>query len=255
MPDYVAALLVDGRDPCTFHAEFFARYRSDIPETMARYGGSLAWQYWRPVESVLLLLSERGVPAVVPEVGELVIGRTTVRHAFRTVRLWELDPEPVLETRNPGLMAWALLMRTGREQAGQLGRLVGATGNDLWAARFLTLGSLRYDRNELERMLGGPKMGLVEAIMEGSSLVRDERERGRAEGKAEGKAEGQSRGKVDEARLLLKRALTKRFPGLESTAAIESIADVDRLESLLLDHVLGDSDRATVEQAILTAAN
>ena len=55
MPDYVAALTIAGQEPCTFHIEFVLKYRKEVPETIARYGGNLAWQYQRPVRSVLLL--------------------------------------------------------------------------------------------------------------------------------------------------------------------------------------------------------
>jgi len=275
MPDYVALLSVPGQEPRIFHVEFFTRYHSDVPKSMARYGGSLAWQYLRPVESVLLLLSENGVPDSVPEVGLFSVGVTTVRHEFRTIRLWEQDPEPVLATGDPGLMSWALLMKLGRDGAERLGTKVGATGNEQWVARFLTLGSLRYDRKELEIMLGGSRMGLVEAIMEGSSLVREAREKaaaegreigieqgrelGRQEGREQGREQGRTlglqQGQAEEARRLLRLAVAARFPGLESAPAIERISNIEVLESILLQHVIGGSDRATVERQILAGAD
>ena len=259
MPDYVASLSIDGKNPCIFHVEFFLQYRKDVPTTMARYGGSLAWQYLRPVKSILLLLRDEGVPDDIPASGEFAFGETRLTHPFRTVRLWDLDPEPVLSSGDPGLLPWALLMKLGRDEAVRLGAEVGGSGNEQWIARFLTLGSLRYHRHELEQMLGGggPQMGLVEAIMQGSSLVREavqeEREQGRVEGEAQGLARGEAKGQAEEARRLLRMALADRFPGLETMPEIDRIANIPDLESLLIQHAIRSLDRDSVAQAILSA--
>ena len=263
MPDYVASLDIAGQEPCTFHVEFFLNYRKDIPATMARYGGSLAWHYLRPVKSVLLLLRDQNVPDEIPDVGEFGVGETKVRHPFRTVRLWELDPTPVLSAGDPGLLPWALLMRLGREEAQRLGAEVGKSGNVQWMARFLTLGSLRYDREELKQMLGGPRMGLVEAIVEGSSLFQYERERGEAAGLAKGEAAGLAKGEAAglakgeaaEARRLLRLILADRFPGLENLPELDRIVDLADLENLLLQHATRAGDSHSVERAILEAAS
>ena len=134
-------------------------------------------------------------------------------------------------------------MRLGREEAHRLGEEVGKSGNVQWMARFLTLGSLRYDREELKQMLGGPRMGLVEAIVEGSSLVRYERERGEAAGLAK------------EARRLLRLILADRFPGLENLPELDRIVDLADLENLLLQHATRAGDSHSVERAILEAAS
>ena len=244
----------EGRETCILHVEFFGRHRRTIPTAMARYGGSLCWQHLRPVESVLLLLSEQGAPEEIPEFGELVIGSTKVIHGFRTVKLWEQDPEPVLALGNPALLAWAALMRLGREAAAELAKSVRATGNDLWVARFLTMGSLRYDRREVEEMLGGLRMGLEEAMVEGSWIFHDAEKRAVARGQVEGEARGKELGQAHEARRLLRLALTSRFPGLESMPELDRIAKVDDLEALLLGPVMARADRSAVERAIVLAA-
>ncbi len=263
MPDYVASLSIDRQEPSTLHVEFFLHYRDTIPSGIARYGVSLACQYRRPVQSVLFLLKPEGAPDEIPAVGEYVVGDTRMIHPFTTVRLWELDPEPVLSSGDPGLLPWALLMRFGREQAETLAKKVSASGNEQWIARFLTLGSLRYHRHELERMLshGGPGMGLVEAIMEGSSLVQEATERAAAEGQAaglakglaEGRIAGQVEGQIQEALRLLRLAIQERFPGLETTPELDRIQSVDALETLLLKHVLRAQDRDAVARAIVDA--
>ncbi len=287
LPDFVASLSIDGAEPRTLHVEFLLHYRADAPATVARYGGSLAWQYRRPVTSILLMLQRGGVPDIVPEVGEYSIGETTLRHPFRTVRLWELDPEPVLATEDPALFPWALLMRLGREQAEQLGAQVGRSGNEQWIARFLTLGGLRYPRVDLERMIGGPTMGLAEAIVEGSSIFVEAREKAEAEarrkgevegrrkgevegrrkgeaegrregevqGRIEGRIEGQRQGQVEGARRLIRLALADRFPGLEVMPELDRIDNAADLETLLLKHVMRSDDRIAVEKAIVETAS
>ena len=251
MPDYVAAMAIAGQEPCILHAEFSLEYRKEIPSKIARYGGNLAWQYQRPVKSLLLLLRNQGVPDNIPLVGEYRIGETRLSHPFKTVRLWELDPEPLLSAGDPGLLPWALLMRMGREEAERLGAEVGRTGNEQWIARFLTLGSLRYHKDELQQMLGGPRMGFVELIIQGSSLVQYEREQAEAIGLAKGEANG----KAEEARRLLRLALADRFPGLETMPELDRIVDLADLESLLLRHATRALDGTSVKAAIQAAAS
>lgn len=80
LPDYVAVLSVGGGEPFAFHAEFYLDWATDIPRNMARYGGSLAWQYQRLVISVMLLLRRERAPAEVPDTGEYTIGHTRTTH-------------------------------------------------------------------------------------------------------------------------------------------------------------------------------
>jgi hypothetical protein len=144
LPDYVAELQVGNGEPIICHVEFYIPYHNGIPAMMARYGGSLAWQYKLQVESVLLLLRPDGMPQDIPAFGEYVIGRTKIIHPFRTVRIWELDPTPVLESNNPRLFPWAILMKSTEEQVRAMGTAVGHLKDDVALGRFLTLGSVRY---------------------------------------------------------------------------------------------------------------
>ena len=142
LPDFVAVMLKALQEPVIAHAEFESRYDSDVPKNMARYGGSLSWQHQMPVDSVLVLLRPEGVPAQVPEMGRYDIGATQTAHPYRVVRLWQLDPTPVLETNNPRLLPWALLMRSTDEEARRIASIVASQGDDEAVSRFLQLGSL-----------------------------------------------------------------------------------------------------------------
>ena len=270
IPDYAATVAVDSGEPFTFHVEFQLEYRAGVPARMARYGVSLAWQHGRRTVSVLLLLRPEGVPAEIPEVGVYAIGETRGTHPYRVVRLWEIDVLPIIESRDPRLYPWGMLMRLSETQARQLAAALAKLGDEELLGRFLTLGSLRYDRKRLEEMLGGPEMGLVEAILQGSSLVREVVEKaaqeslekgreegeakGREEGEAKGREEGEAKGRTQEAQRLLRSALRKSFPGLEQLPEIDEIAKIESLEDLLLNEVLPGRDREQVRIAIIRAA-
>jgi hypothetical protein len=85
-------------------------------------------------------------------------------------------------------------------------------------------------------------MGLVEAILEASSLVQEIKD----------KAVSETR--VDEARRLLRRVLHTKFPDLEAMPEIDAIHGIEVLESLL-DEVLASQDSARVRQVIAAAAS
>jgi predicted transposase YdaD len=250
LPDYVAILQTETGERTIIHVEFQSKYHLDVPRDMARYGASLAWQHQIPVESVLMLLRPDGVPAEVPEVGHYHIGATRTTHPYKVVRLWEINPAAVLETNNPKLLPWALLMKSTDEQVRKIGSILGRQDDEEALGRFLTLGSLRYDSSSLNEMLGGGKMGIVRAILDGSSLVREEREQAAAEGIAEGMAKGQA----SEARKVLRFLLKKNFPGLEPIPAIDAITSVAILESLM-EATFNETDTASMRAAILAAVN
>ena len=272
MPDFVASLLIDSGEPFIFHVEFLLAYNAEIPAAMARYGGSLACQYRRRVMSVLALLRPLGVPKTIPEVGDFAIGETCTRHPFRVVRLWEVDAGPLLEVDDWRLLPWSVLMKSTDEEVRRVAGILARDGDEESIGRFLTLGSIRYDRRQLEEMLGASRMGLVEAILEGSSLVREVVEKasrkatveasakglaeGLAEGQAKGLAEGQAKGLADgritEARRLLCIALRAKFPGLETAPEIEEISRVETLE-LLLETAITSTDHSRFEQALAAA--
>jgi hypothetical protein len=245
MPDYVAMLRINGGDPFLLHVEFFDRYSGEdgpvwrklvmAVSVSSEVGGSL--------------FSSQGCPAKFPVAGSRRNGDTFTRHKFRTVKLWELDPGPVLATEDPSLLPWALVMRLGRDEAYRVGAKVSASREERWISRFLTLGTVRYDMTEVEEMFGGVPMRLAEALEK--AILSRQKEVGREKGMAEGRAEGKAQGKADS----LRKALAVLFPGLESRPEIDQIRDTDVLDSLLCDHVIRNTNRDEVLQAILRAAS
>jgi hypothetical protein len=246
-PDYVAVVRIGSDDPMIFHAEFQSNYYLDLPRDMARYGGSLAWQHRIPVKSVLVMLRRDRAPLMIPGVGHYDIGLTHTEHPFKVLRLWEMDPAPVLETNNPKLLPWALLMKSSDEEVRKIASIVGSQDDDEAVGRFLTLGSIRYDRDALNEMVGGRKMGLRQAILDGKMMEVD-----RAKAAAEGRAEGEAQGQAQEARKFLRLLLRKRIPELESMPEIEAICDVEVLEAII-ESVVDGSEAGPVRTAILAA--
>ncbi|MFN7918992.1 MAG: hypothetical protein U0Q16_02780 [Bryobacteraceae bacterium] len=263
-PDHAAVVEVhSGGRRYIFHVEFQLEYKEDLPGRLARYGGSLAWQHMEEVVTVLILLQPDRVPEFIPEIGEYSIGRTRTEHPFRTVRMWKVKPGLIVDSNDPRLFPWAVLMDSTDEEVRKMGEMLGREGDEESFWRFIALGSLRYDRTWLEATLGGLRVGLVEAILEGSSLVKDitrravseagalEREQGRAEGRAEGKHDG----RIEGARHVLRTGLHQKFPDLEDLPEIDQIESAETLESLLFGHVMiAGAERDSVERAIRTAA-
>jgi predicted transposase YdaD len=276
LPDYVAVVRVGQGDPVIFHAEFQSNYSHDVPRDMARYGGSLAWQHQMPVESALVMLRPDRAPAKIPEVGHYDIGVTHTTHPFKVIRLWEIDPTPVLETNDPKLLPWALLLKSTDEQVRKIASIVARQEDDDAVGRFLTLGVIRYDRDSLNEMIGGGKMGLLQAILDGKAMeveraraaaegqaegqakglaegLAEGRAEGLAEGLAEGRAEGLAEGRAAEARKVLRLLLRKHLPELEPPAEIDEISNVDALESII-ESALDATGADAIRAAILTAA-
>ncbi len=103
---------------------------------------------------------------------------------------------------------------------------------ELWAAVYLLMG-LRYAPSLARQLLQGVRnmreSATYQAILEEGAAI------GEARGEARGRVEGEVRGKVEEARDVLLRLGRQRFgPATEDVrSAIETLADVDRLNRLI----------------------
>ncbi len=243
MVDFLV-LLAGAFARCLFHIEFQLDWWAEIPERMAQYGINLVSQYGIKTVSVVLLLRPDRAPKDAPPsgryLGRFQVDETYAVHPFRVARVWEIDPAPLLATKDPRLFPWAVLMKCDDQAVREIGRVLAESGDEESVARFLTLGSLRYDRRELERWLGGSRMRFEEAIIEGSWIFQDRLKQHGIESR------------VDEAKRMLRRFLAAKFAGLETLPEIDSISDLDALESIL-DRVFASSDRASVEKVIIDA--
>jgi hypothetical protein len=137
-------------------------------------------------------------------------------------------------------------MRSTDEQVRRIASMVAGHGDDEAVSRILQLGSLRYDRDTLIEMVGGARMGLTKAFIDGSSLIREERAEGREEGFAEGRVEG--------ARKLLRVGLRSKFPKLEFQPEIDRISSIERLEALM-EGIFNTSDVDSMRAALTSSAD
>ena len=111
------------------------------------------------VKSFLVLLDPKRAPDVVPDFGELEWDDTYIRHKYAVGRVWEMDPGPILKSGDLRFLPWAVLMNTTEEEVRWIASKIARSGDEDLIGRFLTIGSIRYDRSVLEEMLGGPRMG------------------------------------------------------------------------------------------------
>lgn len=133
-------------------------------------------------------------------------------------------------------------MKSSDEQVPEIASMVARKDDEESLGRFviMIMGSLRYDRASLQEKLGGRKMELIRAVMDGSSLVQEERDKARAQGQVEG-------------RRFLRCLRRKNFPELESMPEIDQISTVEALEALG-EAIVDTRDVGGVRNAILTAA-
>ena len=210
------------------HFEVQTRYKSDVPQRLAWYGVSLGLGFRLPLEIVLVLLVEKQAPAATPPSHRIDLGGLHVEVEFRTVRLWEIDPRPVLEAHRPSLLPWVTLMRRSPEALEQAARQITARRDLKAAAEFVVLGGLRYDKNDLTEMLGRIGAMLTEEMLEESSYYQMIIETGR----------------LKEARKVLHRLLALRFPALAEHPDLGRITQLDRLEDLLEAVVTAQDENA-----------
>lgn len=278
MPDFVTMATGPDGEVFIFHLEFFLDSADWQPAKMAKYGGSLMSQYDAEVNSLLILIRP-GAPAVIGSSGEYGKGKTRITHEFETVKLWEVSPAPILENASMRhLMALVPALASDWSTVQKAAEAVVHSGDESELSRLLLMLSLKYNKEQIDQLIGRHAMGFGEVLWEGSSLLKDMREKatneglmaglekglekglaqgleqGLAQGLEQGRRAGIEAGQCEEARRLLRAVLRDRFPGLESLPEIANIRSLSKLEALFISHALKDVSRAGVELAIREAA-
>jgi predicted transposase YdaD len=223
-------------DPPTLLVDlnFQAGRDADLPGRVWLYNALLYHRFRAPVHSVVILLRPAAdAPTLTGRLRYRALpGRGRVDFGYEVVRLWR-RPARRLLTGGPGALPLAVLGRLpeGRsvedglawvvdEMDRRLRRRAGrAEARRLFTAAFV-LSGLRVPKEIAQRVFGG-----VTAMRESSTYM------GILE---EGRAEGRAEGEVRAARRILLRQGQKRFgaPDPAVVAALEAIADVDRLERM-----------------------
>jgi len=253
----------DGKQEKILHIEFQTLTRQgepqeDLPVRMAVYAAFVLNRYGQVPEQVLILLKDtpasRRVPAVFEQGG--------LRVQYQVVRLWELDPTPILTEGLVGLMPLVPLM-AGQSLEGLLEQATGVIEVGVKSVQ---------ERNEVLTVTG-----LLASLKDPSVVARFFRERsmmslltetplfqelaremaeqmaqqmaqeleqkarqaglqaGREEGRQAGREEGRQEALLETRQADLLRVLTRKFGPVpaELREAIQAIQDAERLEQLL----------------------
>lgn len=224
-------------EPWLAHFELQASYDLDLPRRVLKYNVLLNDRHGLPVESVVVLLRPA---ADGPNLTGIVEyrppqGRSRLRFEYDVVRVWQQPVDRLLagglgtlplaplsavaETALPGVIE-RMDERVEREAT------IDQSAT-LWTSTYILMG-LRYPREFASQLLKGVR-AMKESVTYQAIL-----EEGEAKGQAKGEAKGEIKGRLQEARKLLLRVGQKRFglPAEATCAAIEAIADLERLERL-----------------------
>lgn len=230
------------------HLEAELRWHAGIPRDMGRYMQALDLKLELPVNSVLLLLTQAGVPDPIP--GQYRIKRGEgfqCEASFSVVKLWELEAGAVLELGRPSMMPWVPLMKATAAEIRRAGRIVAK--DQSLAVQFLTLGKLnpRYNQEELLELLGRRTMLLKDEILEQSPYLQPLLKKVREQGLEQGLEQGAESARKTLLRVL-RNLMSSRFTGVPVPSKIERLSTED-LE-LMVNRLLAAPDNAAA-RAIL----
>ncbi|GAC1457816.1 MAG: hypothetical protein PVSMB4_17570 [Ktedonobacterales bacterium] len=229
--------------PCVLHVEFQLRGKPDMARRMFIYGSRILAQYELPPLAVLVYLIPARFLAESPYLAGLP-GREVIRYTFEVVRLWEVDPEPILSGKLSGLVPLVPLMRGAApeqlpelaEHVIQLPDLDALQRGDL-VGMLATFGALRFPKVDIWDLLRRNLMlsEVMSELMEDSPFLRrihdDALAEGRQEGRQEGREQGREEGVLLGARVLAREVVLARFPELDP-ADLEVIDRIDSVERL-----------------------
>ena len=226
--DSVILLPEDGAEDAVpiLHLEFQTRPDAAIAERMLEYWIRLHRRYRHPIRQVVIHL--KPTASALARIEELVIDNT--RHRFTSLRLWELDPAPLLA--DPALLPLAVLTRPTAGPPEQVlsqvrQQLQGIPDPD--QRRRITSGcqllaGLTFPQDVIQRLLA---MSILEDSSVYQYIVR------------KGLAEGRELGRQQEALNLLLRQLERRCGPLEAgqraTIATLSLEQLEELGLAVLD--------------------
>ncbi|MBN9523369.1 hypothetical protein J0H58_33460 [bacterium] len=220
---------VDAPKPFALHLEFQSSSELGLPARMLCYNVLAERANKVPVLSVLILVRPGAAASDQTGVWEVSAGDGPPHLTFRyaVVRVWQEAMDTFLNA-GPGLAPLAVLTD---EAAGNLEaafrrfdqRLkqpdVPANVAEAVSGLTLVLSGMRYDEDMIRAIYGR-----LDMTLEDSTTYQWILKKGRAEGRAE------------EARNLVLRAGTRKFgaPPTAAVAALDSVADRERLERMLL---------------------
>lgn len=227
--------VIGEKEHFTGHIEAQTRYELPMPSRFVDYEIYLWIKYRLPVYSYLLILLPEGMPEDVPTSARIQAGGLVIVVYYKVIKLWEIPAASALALGRDSLLPFISLMKGGREELEDAARAIGRIEDEKRkqeiALHFVTLGGLRYNRDELLDLLGRMPM-IPMHILKESSFYQMAVDEGREEGLLKLVA-------------LFRHLAARRFPGVEFGPEVERVRDLDVLEQLCLD-----LDRIQDEQAL-----
>ena len=248
LSDKLLFIKFQDQDPVLLHVEFQTEGDINMPRRMALYLAMILekWAALEKVEgrkvrlaTVVIYLSRedfRHDPGNLHIQGKLGLEFFI---SYGVIKLWELDPLPILEIGNPGMLPFVPLMSgnakelvvKSKEKILQLpGELLGREAKeDLLVALIGFAGRVIDDRDFLRKLItevfNMSRNYVFEIIQE------DAEKKGREEGRVEGRVEGA----IEEARKAIIKVLSVRFGELprEFSTWLAAQNNLERLEELV----------------------
>lgn len=216
------------------HIEAVTRFRAAALDRQFDYVQAIVGKYRMACRSYLLLLTEKGVPRVLPRTIRRVHGDYDATVRLRAVRVWRIPAARILRLGSAQLLAWVPLLRATADEMEEAMRRLDVADENALRTRLFLLGGLRYGSKEafLQRL---DQMIFTEEILKESSTYQYLIEKGRVVGRLEMRRED------------LVKLLTRRFGPL--SAATQRKLDAAPIEKLdrWFDRAL---DAATLKDAL-----
>jgi predicted transposase YdaD len=223
-------LHVRAAPPYLLHLEFQAGHDSaGLPPLLHLRSTLLEHRHGLLVRSAAVLLRPEADAAALTGQRRLAFPGEEAYDAFRyqVLRVWQLAPEPLLRGGLGTLALAPISAVTKAELPGIIERMEARLearqlrphAEDVWSATYILLG-LRYSRELARHLLRGVR-SMKESVTYQAILE-------------EGEEKGVLKGALAEARKIVLRQGRVRFgpPDAQAMAALERIADIERLEEL-----------------------
>ena len=210
------------------HLEFQSRPDRQMPERMLEYWIRLWRLHGKPIHQVVLYLKKTNSPLV--QVDQLQVGDT--RHRYGVVRLWEQDPQPLLQ--NPALLPDRVAAIKNpvlqKEIAGGCHLLAGLGFSQELINAYFTMGILDDSVTYQAAVAEYTRRGRLEGEQRGRQQGLKEGER---QGEERGLQLGHNQGLQQEAQSLVLRLLPRRCGQLshEQELAVRALP-LEKLEAL-----------------------
>jgi hypothetical protein len=161
--DFLIEVIFEG-ETFILHPDFQTRFDYTMPGRMLAYRVHIKHIHGKPVLSVVIWMTEEDYPGPGRNrLVETVAGQQQLIFEFLEVRLWEVDPEPVLAAGTVALLPLVPLMGPPNEEVLQRAVALAATVPDEEERADLytglsVLGGLRYSRDLIRAMIRSEQM-------------------------------------------------------------------------------------------------